>query len=162
MTRSLLACGLAAIALAGSIRAQQPPEQPQIPTFSESTGSEYVLLPVQVFDKKGRFVEGLSKKDFHVRVEGVPVELDTFEQDENAPVSFAFLIDTSGSMRLADKLEHSKAAVRHLVSQRRPGDDFALLAFAEEEVRLVSDFSSDPARLLRALDRLEASGRTAL
>ncbi len=154
-----LAAGLLAAAPA---RSQQKPEQSQVPTYTETTGSEYVLLPVQVFDKKGQFVEGLEKKDFRVRVEGITVDVDTFERDNNAPVSFAFLVDTSGSMRLADKLEHAKSAVRQIVSQRRRGDDFALLAFAEDEVRMVDDFSSDPTRLLRDLDRLEASGGTAL
>jgi len=163
MRGSWLAFGLAAGLLAAApARSQQKQEQPQVPTYTETTGSEYVLLPVQVFDKKGQFVEGLEKKDFRVRVEGITVDVDTFERDDNAPVSFAFLVDTSGSMRLADKLEHAKAAVRHIVSQRRRGDDFALLAFAEDEVRMVDDFSSDPTRLLRDLDRLEASGGTAL
>jgi Ca-activated chloride channel homolog len=163
MRGSWLAFGLAAGLLAAApARSQQKPEQSQVPTYTETTGSEYVLLPVQVFDKKGQFVEGLEKKDFRVRVEGITVDVDTFERDNNAPVSFAFLVDTSGSMRLADKLEHAKSAVRHIVSQRRRGDDFALLAFAEDEVRMVDDFSSDPTRLLRDLDRLEASGRTAL
>jgi Ca-activated chloride channel family protein len=134
----------------------------KLPTYTESVGTEYVLLPVVVFDKKGRFVEGLEKKTFRARVEGVPVELDTFERDDNAPVSFAFLIDTSGSMKLASKLEYAKAAVRHIVSLRKPGDDFALFAFAEDEVRLISDFSFKPARLLEALNGLEAEGRTAL
>ncbi len=163
MRGSWLAFGLAAGLLAAApARSQQKPEQPAVPTYTETTGSEYVLLPVQVFNKKGQFVEGLEKKDFRVRVEGITVDVDTFERDDNAPVSFAFLIDTSGSMRLADKLEHAKSAVRYIVSQRRRGDDFALLAFAEDEVRMVDDFSSDPTRLLRDLDRLEASGGTAL
>lgn len=142
---------------------QAPPGKPQeLPTYTETAGSEYVLLPVLVLDKKGRFVEDLQKKDFKVWAEGVPVEVDTFERDVNAPVSFAFLIDTSGSMRLADKLKSAKRAIRHFVEARKPGDDFALLAFAEEEVRLLADFSSDPARLLRELAGLEAGGKTAL
>jgi Ca-activated chloride channel family protein len=136
--------------------------QQKLPTYTESAGSEYVLVPVVVLDKKGRFVEGLEKKDLQLRVQGVRVDLDTFEKDDAAPASFAFLIDTSGSMRLARKLDYAKAAVRHIISQRKPGDDFALFAFAEEEVRLVSDFSHDPARLLAALDGLEAGGQTAL
>ncbi len=136
--------------------------QQKLPTYSETVGSEYVLVPVVVLDKKGRFVEGLEKKNFQLRVQGVRVDLDTFEKDDNAPASFAFLIDTSGSMRIANKLEYAKAAVRHIVSQRKPGDDFALFAFAEEEVRVLADFSRDPARLLAALDGLEAGGKTAL
>jgi VWFA-related protein len=164
MTRRI---GLLAAALlfAAAGRAQEKPgekTQAQLPTFSESAGSEYVLVPVVVLDKKGRFVEGLEKKNFQLRVQGVAVQLDTFENDNSAPVSFAFLIDTSGSMKLASKLEYAKAAVRKIVGQRKAGDDFALFAFAEDEVRLVADFSRDPSRLLSAMEELEAGGKTAL
>lgn len=137
-------------------------EQQKLPAYTESAGSEYVLVPVVVLDKKGRFVENLEKKHFQVRVQGVPVQLDTFENDDSAPVSFAFLIDTSGSMKLANKLEYAKAAVRLIVARRRPGDDFALFAFAEDEVAPMADFSRDPTRLLAALGELEAGGKTAL
>ena len=160
--RQLAAVLTVVLCAAGSLAAQQPGQPPELPSYSESAGSEYVMLPVVVFDHKGRFAEGLSKNDFRVRADGVPVEVDTFERDDNAPVSFAFLIDTSGSMRLADKLGASKRAVRKILELRRPGDDFALFAFAEDEVRLVSEFSTDPERLLGALASLEAEGRTAL
>ncbi|HSS43695.1 MAG TPA: VWA domain-containing protein [Thermoanaerobaculia bacterium] len=143
------------------LAAQSGPGQ-QIPTYEESVGAEYVLLPVLVFDKKGRFVEGLEKKDFRVHVEGATVETDTFDRDASAPVSFAFLIDTSGSMEIAGKLETAKNAVRHILRNRRPGDEFALFAFSEGEVRLAADFSTDPRRLLRELWSLQASGQTAL
>ncbi|HEY6930446.1 MAG TPA: VWA domain-containing protein [Thermoanaerobaculia bacterium] len=156
----LLALSIAAVGQ-GQVGPQLQPS-PVIPTYTESAGTEYVLLPAQVLDRKGRFVDGLEKKDFSVRVEGIPVEIDTFERDEDAPVSFAFLIDTSGSMHLAEKLEHAKGAVRTLIEQRRAGDDFALFAFAEGEVRTLSNFSTDPRPLLRELNRLEAGGQTAL
>jgi len=159
---SCLEAGLAAWALAATVLAQATQQEPQVPTYSESTGSEYVLLPVQVFDAKGRFVENLSQNDFQVHVEGVTVEIDTFDRDDTAPVSLAFLVDTSGSMHLAGKLEHAKDAVRAILSRRRPGDDFALFAFSEDEVRQVAPFSADTTKLLRELGELEASGRTAL
>ena len=161
-TLLLLLALAAAAAGQGQVGPQPPQPTPVIPTYTESAGTEYVLLPAQVLDKKGRFVDGLEKKDFSVRVEGVPVEIDTFERDEDAPVSFAFLIDTSGSMHLAEKLEHAKSAVRTLIEQRHPGDDFALFAFAEGEVRTLSNFSHDPRPLLRELGKLEAGGQTAL
>ena len=137
-----------------------PGQEP--PTYTESAGAEYVLLPILVFDTKGRFVDGLEQKDFRVRVDAVPVQLDTFERDDSAPVSFAFLLDTSGSMHLADKLETAKNAIRHIIRGRKPGDDFALFAFSEGEVRLVAEFSGDPEKLLKELDGLQASGQTAL
>ncbi len=36
--------------------AQSPPQQQEVPTFTETAETEYVLLPVIVLDKKGRFV----------------------------------------------------------------------------------------------------------
>jgi VWFA-related protein len=133
-----------------------------LPTYSESAGTEYVMLPVVVLDKKGRFVEGLEKKDFRVQVHETPVDVDTFERDDNAPVSFGFLLDVSGSMEIAGKLQKAKEAIVEIVRSRRPGDDFALFAFAEDEVRLVSGFSADTGPLLKGLEELEASGQTAL
>src|SRR5512143_281425 len=53
------------VLLAGTAVAQEKPnEKERLPTYTESAGSEYVLVPVVVLDKKGRFVEGLEKKNF--------------------------------------------------------------------------------------------------
>jgi VWFA-related protein len=141
---------------------QQPQQQQEVPTYTETAESEYVLLPVIVLDKKGRFVDGLEKKDFRVRVDTIPIQIDTFERDDNAPVSMAFLVDTSGSMDLAGKLDNAKRAIRSIVAGRLPGDDFALFAFSEGDVKMVADFSSNSGRLFRALDELDAGGQTAL
>jgi Ca-activated chloride channel family protein len=141
---------------------QQQQQKEEVPTYTETAESEYVLLPVIVLDKKGRFVDGLEKKDFRVRVDTTPIQVDTFERDDNAPVSMAFLVDTSGSMDLAGKLANAKRAIRSIVAGRLPGDDFALFAFSEGDVKMVADFSSNSARLFRALDELDAGGQTAL
>jgi VWFA-related protein len=65
-------------------------------------------------------------------------------------------------MDLAGKLTNAKKAIRSIVEGRLPGDDFALFAFAEGEVKLVADFSSDSRKLLAALNELSAGGQTAL
>ena len=162
--RFVLALLVVAAAAARPGLAQTPPQtsQQEVPTYTEEAGTEYVLLPVIVLDKKGRFVDGLEKKDFRVRVDTTPVEVDTFERDDGAPVSMAFLVDTSGSMELAGKLDHAKKAIRSIVQARLPGDDFALFAFAEGKVEMLADFSSKPARIFAALEDLEAGGQTAL
>ncbi len=157
----LLALLLAATGVAA--QAPSPASAPgELPTYTESVGTEYVLLPVLVFDKKGRFADGLQQKDFRVWVEGKNVTLDTFDRDDSAPVSFAFLVDTSGSMKIGAKLEMAKAAVRQIIGNRRPGDDFALFAFADGELRPIAPFSQDPAPLLKGLAELEPEGETAL
>jgi Ca-activated chloride channel family protein len=157
--------GLLLVLSSAAARAQSPPVAPtpaDAPTYTESAASEYVLLPVVVLDKKGRFVDGLAKKDFRVRVETTPVGLDTFERDDGAPVSMAFLVDSSGSMEIAGKMENTKRAIRSIVEARQPGDDFALFAFSEGEVRMVADFSTDSKKILKALDEISPGGQTAL
>ena len=149
-----------ALLLAALSRAQA--QEPDTPSFSESAGAEYVMLPVLVTDKKGNFVDGLTKDDFVVRVGEARVDFDTFERDRTAPVSFAFLLDTSGSMGVGNKLENAKNAIRSILRNHLQGDDFALFAFSEGQVRLVTESSPDPAPLVRALWDLEASGQTAL
>jgi VWFA-related protein len=157
---------LLALLFGASTAAGQParptPAAEELPTYTESVGSEYVLLPVVILDKKGRFAEGIEQNDFRVWVEGKSVALDTFDKDDSAPVSFAFLVDTSGSMKIANKLEMAKQAIRQIVSNRRSGDEFALFAFSDGEVRPVSPFTRDPAPILRALGELEPDGQTAL
>jgi len=157
-----LFCLLLPLLAAGGISAQAPTPAADPPTFSESAGAEYVMLPVLVTDKHGKFVDGLQKEDFVLKVEEHQVTFDTFERDLSAPVSFAFLVDTSGSMGIGGKLASARAAIRSIVADRQSGDDFALFAFSEGEVRLVTDFSADPKALLAAALDLEASGQTAL
>jgi VWFA-related protein len=154
-------CGVvlaAAAALPLPVRAQEQP----MGHFTATAGTEFVSLPVVVRDQKGRFIDAIPQGDFHVWVDGQPVTIDSFEQNDSAPVSFAILVDVSGSMRVADKLDRAKEAIQSLVAKRRKGDDFALFSFSEAEVRVVSEFSTDPARLLRQLFFLKPEGRTAL
>ena len=160
MKRLLAAAVLLALAAAVPVRIAA--QEPDPPSYSESAGAEYVMLPVLVTDKDGKYVEGLTKDDFVVRVGDSRVDFDTFERDEGAPVSFAFLVDTSGSMGVGSKLENAKNAIRSILRNRVPGDDFALFTFSEGKVRLVSDSSPDPAGLVKELWDLEASGQTAL
>jgi len=150
------------LALAAAVPVRIAAQEPDPPSYSESAGAEYVMLPVLVTDKDGKYVEGLTKDDFVIRVGDSRVDFDTFERDEGAAVSFAFLVDTSGSMGVGSKLENAKNAIRSILRNRVPGDDFALFTFSEGKVRLVSDSSPDPAGLVKELWDLEASGQTAL
>ena len=130
--------------------------------FTATAGTEYVPLPVVVRDRKGAFVNDLHPADFHVWVDGKSIAIDSLERNDEAPVSFAILLDVSGSMRIADKLDHAKQMIERLVQLRRKGDDFALFSFSEAEVRVVSEFNTDPSVLLRQLFFLKPQGKTAL
>jgi VWFA-related protein len=58
---------------------QQPSPSPQAPDDVLKINTELVQTGVTVFDKQGRFVNGLKKEDFELRVEGRPVSISFFE-----------------------------------------------------------------------------------
>ncbi|HRY42553.1 MAG TPA: VWA domain-containing protein [Thermoanaerobaculia bacterium] len=121
----------------------------------------YVLVPFVVTDRKGRPVAGLKEKDVTLLADGVPVAYDLFQGSSDAPVSYAILLDGSGSMGLAGKMEGARAALRALAAARVPGDDFALYVFAEGEVKEVVPFTEDARAILAAADEVKPWGKTA-
>lgn len=121
----------------------------------------YVLVPFVVTDTKGRPVAGLRQKDVTLLSDGVPVAYDLFEWSVDAPVSFAILLDGSGSMALAGKMEGARAALEALAATRVAGDDFALFVFADGELTEVVPFTEDPSKVVEAARRVKPWGKTA-
>jgi Ca-activated chloride channel family protein len=136
-------------------------DEPSPPSKAAAVSVGTVLVPVVVADEKGRTISGLKEQDFSLLVEGKPVVLDLFAASDEGPVSFTILLDGSGSMGLAGKLENAREALEALVARARPGDDFSLYVFAEGSVREVVPFTGDGARILEAARSVKPYGKTA-
>ena len=121
-----------------------------------------VLVPAHVLDRRGRVVQDLRSQDFRLFEDQAPQKIEFFSVEGNEPISIAFLLDISGSMRQSGKLESAKDAVRYLVENLRRGDRFALVCFADEQVSWVTEFTSDKTLFLERLDVQEGYGQTAL
>jgi VWFA-related protein len=146
----------ALLAGAGGSAQVNPPAKA---TSSVSVG--YVMVPFVLTDLKGKPVTDLREKDVTLLVDGQPVQTDLFSRSDDAPVSFTILLDGSGSMGLVGKMAGARAAVRALVEQRLPGDDFSLYVFSSGAVREVVPFTPDAAALCAAADAVTPQGRTA-
>ena len=144
-----------------SPRAATPRARQKPPRAAADVSVGYVLVPFVVTDRKGRPVAGLKQKDVTLFADGEPVAYDLFQGSADAPVSYAILLDGSGSMGLAGKMEGARAALRALAAARVPGDDFALYVFAEAEVREVVPFTEDARAILAAADQVKPWGKTA-
>ena len=142
-------------------RPAAPRARPKPPRAAADVSVGYVLVPFVVTDRKGRPVAGLKEKDVTLLADGVPVAYDLFQGSSDAPVSYAILLDGSGSMGLAGKMEGARAALRALAAARVPGDDFALYVFAEGEVKEVVPFTEDARAILAAADEVKPWGKTA-
>lgn len=148
---------VALLALAATARAQEQPSQ----TFNETVSVGYVMVPFTVLDRNGAPITNLKQRDVALFVEGQPVRTDMFEQSMNAPVSWTILLDASGSMGLAGKMDAARAAVSALLNHRKPGDDFALFTFAESEATELVAATDDGDRIRRAMFDVKPWGKTA-
>jgi len=121
-----------------------------------------VMLPTAVFDKRGRLVRGLEADDFTLFENAEPQSIRYFSSDTSEPVSIAFMLDLSGSMRQLDKLVHAKESIRFFVDALEPEDQFALIGFADKQVAWITEFTRDTERFLLRLSVQEGYGQTAL
>ena len=153
-------CALAFLVLAFSaFVAAQPATATQ--QYSETVSVGYVMVPFTVFGDKGAPVTDIRSKDIKLFVDGQPVKSDMFERSMDAPVSFAILLDGSGSMALAGKMDAARAAIGALIAHRRKGDDFALYVFDDKEAHEVVPFTEDVSAIARGLGNVKPFGKTA-
>lgn len=153
---------IALVAIASIAAAQQPPAQPQpAQTYNESISVGYVVVPFTALARNGMPITTLKQRDVRLFVDGQRVQPDMFEQSMNAPVSFTILLDTSGSMALAGKMDAARAAVSALLAQRKKGDDYSLWVFAESEARELVPFTQDIDRIRHAMFEVKPWGKTA-
>jgi Ca-activated chloride channel family protein len=130
-------------------------------TLNESVSVGYVMIPFTVIGAKGLPITDLRQGEVDLLVDGVPVRSDMFEKAQNAPVSFTILLDGSGSMALAGKMDSARAAIGAIEAHRQPGDDFSLFVFDDESAHEVVAFTSDVWKINDALGRVKPWGKTA-
>src|SRR5450755_623568 len=155
--RMRLSIAAALLGLAMVAGAQEQPAQ----TFNESVSVGYVMVPFTVLDRHGSPVTNLKKQDVSLFVEGQRIRTDLFDESMNAPVSWTILLDASGSMALAGKMDAARAAVSTLLNHKRPGDDFALFIFAESEATELVPATDDGDKIRRAMFDVKPYGKTA-
>lgn len=84
------------------------------------------------------------------------------ESKELPASNLVFLIDVSGSMRDANKLPLLKSSMKLLVSQLRDSDKVAIVTYSgETSLVLPSTSGKEKARIIHALEQLQAAGYTA-
>src|SRR5438270_9258983 len=132
-----------------------------VPHVQESVSVGYVMIPFTVLGEKGVPITDLRRGEVRLLIDGKRVPSDMFEKSQNAPVSFTILLDTSGSMALAGKMDAARAAIGALIAHRRKGDDFALYVFDDKEAHEVVPFTEDVSAIARGLGNVKPFGKTA-
>ena len=115
------------------------------------------LYPV-VTDRRGAYVQDLTRDDFLIFDRGARVEVATFSSEAQS-LNMILLIDRSESMR--DKLSAVQAAAAELIDQLEPDDRVALFSF-NHQLEETAPLGADPAEAKTRIATLYAAGGTAL
>lgn len=128
--------------------------------FRFKSGVELVNVNVTVTDRSGRFVPGLTQKDFIVYDDNLPQDVSHFSA-ERVPVSLGLALDTSGSM-VGEKIAAARSAIdRFLLDLLVPEDEVFLMRFGDSP-ELLQDWTDRKDTVSRRLARVNPTGGTAM
>ena len=117
-----------------------------------------VTTPVSVLDRNGRFIAGLTKKDFKIYEDGKPQAITYFQSSEQ-PFTVILMIDTSPSTRY--KIDEIHYAAVTFVNQLRPTDKVMVIAF-DGRMRILTDPTVDKATIFAAIYKSNFGSGTSL
>lgn len=119
------------------------PESPQVPF------KPYVSVTPSPWSQ--------DRQILHIGLQGYDIP-----RTEQPPLNLVFLIDTSGSMSSEERLPLARKALNLLVSQLRPQDHVAMVAYAGSAGEVLAPTSGDQKLKMRcALGALQSGGSTA-
>ena len=150
----------AVVRLAGGGRVVRSMRARGRPPTLFSAGTNMVLVPVVVQDRRGRFVTGLTQDDFALFEDDVRQTPTLLDEASTLPLDLVLVIDFSSSMAAA--LGSLQLAARHFITELPEPVRLGLVAFNDRVYALASR-ERDRAVLLQALDTLpQPFGGTAM
>lgn len=126
--------------------------------FSSTAKADVVSVAPIVTDRLGRYVPGLTAKNFTVLDDGVPRRIETFDATDS-PLSAVLVLDVSGSMLY--KIEEARRSAHAFVDALKPEDEVALLNFNSTTVGWVP-FTKQRGPIHAEIDASRTEGETAL
>lgn len=121
-----------------------------------------VIVPVTVTDAKGRFVNDLDEKDFHVFEDTKPQKIRFFTRERSQPVVVGFLMDLSNASKVHWKNYQDAAVelVENLLKNDVRYSGYLISYAADAELQV--DTTSDPEKIVEKLRKMKPSGGSAL
>jgi VWFA-related protein len=138
---------------------QVPPPKGEASKIVSTTG--LVRLVATVTDRRHNLITDLDKKDFAIKEDGAPQDIQRFFRETDLPLRIGLLLDTSNSIRQRLEFEQD-AASDFLSSVIRRNKDMAFLMTFDNEPDVIQDYTGDLALLMSAIRKQRAGGGTAL
>lgn len=122
----------------------------------KAVNSNIKKVLVRVTDINNRAVADLKKEDFEILERGESREILSV-QPTTAPFNLVLLLDVSGSVE--NYVDFIRKAARAFVETADKNDKIAIIIF-NEDVKKISAFTTDKAKLSESLDTFDAGGGT--
>lgn len=117
-----------------------------------------VTMPVSVLDRDGRFVSGLTQREFQVFENGTQQKVEYFQSVEK-PFTVILLLDVSPSTQY--KIDEIQDAAIAFVNQLRKDDRVAVISF-DEHVHLLSPPTNNRNQLRNAIQQAQFGDGTSI
>lgn len=145
---------------APTLRDTKRGQQLNVNTSTPTTPNVLYLIRfnASVTDPNGRAISGLNIKDFALFENGEPREIKNIEPT-NAPFNLVLLLDVSGSVE--ERLDFIRKSALAFVNTVGAQDRVAIITF-RDDIKVISDFTSDRAALTKRINDIDAGGATAL
>jgi Ca-activated chloride channel family protein len=143
---------------------EAPPEPTATPPEEVDAGdiirvnTTLVTIPVSVMDRDGRYVPNLQKQDFRIWEDNVEHDVAFFASVDK-PFSVVLMLDTSPSTQF--RLEEIQDAAISFVGQLRADDKVMVVSF-NNDVKVLSEFTTDRSKLQRAIYRARTDSGTSI
>lgn len=143
-------------------RPQSPGASPTPPISEEDeivkVETNLVTMPVSVVDRDGRFISGLTQKDFRIFENGVEQKVEWFQSVEQ-PFTVILMIDVSPST--AFQIDQIQQAAVTFVNQLRPADKVMVMSF-DETVHILCQTTNNRNVLRNAIYQAEFGEGTSI
>lgn len=133
------------------------PSLVEVKTEKGSAATDIRQVLVRVTDLNNRAIADLTPGDFEVIEDGQKREIVSIRK-ETAPFNLVLLLDVSGSVDTY--VNFIRKAARNFVDTVDRGDRISIITF-NEDVKVLSGFTTDRAKLSESLDSFDAGGGTA-
>jgi VWFA-related protein len=119
---------------------------------------QLMRVSASVTDRNGRAIPGLRDSDFAIYEDGSERKIvEVIPATE--PFNLVLLLDVSGSVE--ERIDFIRKAARDFLNTASPQDRISIISF-RDDIKVISDFSTDRSLLSRKLDEIDAGGATAL
>jgi VWFA-related protein len=126
--------------------------------LATSVSPQLMRVNASVTDRNGRAIPGMRNSDFAVYEDGAERKIvDVTPATE--PFNLVLLLDVSGSVE--ERIDFIRKAARDFLRTASPQDRISIISF-QNDIKIISDFSTDRSLLSKKLDEIDAGGATAL